>query len=864
MAKQDLQRNPVNYSDESRLREAIRLKNTAITTDGPYSVTSASSGATYSTVNGGEADVLDQLDNLIGDSIINASDINDINKVHTATVDDRLLEFTVPSWNFDSNRPFRVEIESDVPAGTVIQVKMNDDTAYSLKDIDGADITSLDAGYYTFIAKTGTPNFFVQAPTSSGAAGWLQQYDGTNAVLKNEKENDITVKADQYVNNEFYETAIVPENGDNSVVSLLHFDGTDGSTEIQDETNTQWIANGNAQLDTAQKKFGTASVLFDGTGDWIDRDGSDIDFSNRDFTIDFWVRRGAIASATERILGQNDSSATVASSSIRVWFNSSNQMVINVNNGTSFLSLTTTTTFTGTSDFIHIAIERYQNTMRVYIGGVADSSTLSLTNVTIKKSSNKLAIGRIGENASDYFNGHIDEFRMVIGEAKYTSNFTPPTSPYVFSPSQIIPPITKVTDTLKSLIHFNGTDGSTTIADDAGLEWTANGNAQLDTAQKQFGTASILFDGTGDWIDADGSKLDFSDDDFTIDFWAKRNTSGVFERISGKSGPSTDAANISLTIDFLPANTFRCQVSDGTTVYTSTSTGTVADTNWHHYAVSRDENTLKLFIDGTPDGTADISGVSINYTTYKVSIGRDGEITSNNFNGHIDEFRMVIGEAKYKGTFTPPTSEYVFADETNPNHKALIDGTLEMNELTVDNMYNGWISNVNLWNAGMEGQNSIDRQFGSASLTSTLLDIDVSEVDLSKSIVRGWTTSDRAEMSNIWVSFRFLDADTIRLFRTGTSGSCQCYWEVIQFDNSRSVQSGTINISNTRTTQVSLSAINSKKSLVFATYLASSGSNFSQQASVAWELVDDNTLEIYTDSSTVAQVTVEWFVVEFN
>src|SRR5512139_871383 len=59
----------------------------------------------------------------------------------------------------------------------------------------------------------------------------------------------------------------VPEGGGGS---LLHFNGNDGSTTFHDEAlNIDWIANGNAQIDTAQSVFGGASGLFDGTGDYL-------------------------------------------------------------------------------------------------------------------------------------------------------------------------------------------------------------------------------------------------------------------------------------------------------------------------------------------------------------------------------------------------------------------------------------------------------------------------------------------------------------------------------------------------------------------------------------------------------------------
>ena len=54
----------------------------------------------------------------------------------------------------------------------------------------------------------------------------------------------------------------------------------------------------------------------------------------------------------------------------------------------------------------------------------------------------------------------------------------------------------------KLLIHADGADGSTSFTDSSasGHTITANGNAQVDTDQKEFGTGSLLCDGTGDYL----------------------------------------------------------------------------------------------------------------------------------------------------------------------------------------------------------------------------------------------------------------------------------------------------------------------------------------------------------------------------
>src|SRR4051812_30020786 len=78
----------------------------------------------------------------------------------------------------------------------------------------------------------------------------------------------------------------------------------------------------------------------------------------------------------------------------------------------------------------------------------------------------------------------------------------------------------------RSLLHFNGVDASTTITDDVGLvTWSVTADAQLDTAQQKFGSASLLQDGTGDFVrsSAAGAIGGGTGAGWTIGYWARFN-----------------------------------------------------------------------------------------------------------------------------------------------------------------------------------------------------------------------------------------------------------------------------------------------------------------------------------------------------
>ena len=77
----------------------------------------------------------------------------------------------------------------------------------------------------------------------------------------------------------------------------------------------------------------------------------------------------------------------------------------------------------------------------------------------------------------------------------------------------------------KLLCNFNGADGTTPANNDESssahtLDFEKN--AQLDTSYKQFGTASLLLDGTNDAVNiAASNDFDFSDDNYTLECFVR-------------------------------------------------------------------------------------------------------------------------------------------------------------------------------------------------------------------------------------------------------------------------------------------------------------------------------------------------------
>ena len=217
-----------------------------------------------------------------------------------------------------------------------------------------------------------------------------------------------------------------------------------------------------------------------------------------------------------------------------------------------------------------------------------------------------------------------------------------------------------ITTNTKLLLHCDGSDTSTTFTDDGDTvhTMTANGNAQIDTAQSVFGGASGLFDGTGDFVDTlTHADWEFGSGEFTVEFRFRRNSTGSLEYVCGQSDSTP---SISWACRLNADNTLECLIVDVVpTVYNVIST-TIFNTAgvWNHAKFVRDGNTLRLFINGVQENTEDVTGISVRIKSNKLAIGTVGEWNSQFFNGWIDEVRILKGVADSTGNFTPPTTAY--------------------------------------------------------------------------------------------------------------------------------------------------------------------------------------------------------------
>ncbi len=228
---------------------------------------------------------------------------------------------------------------------------------------------------------------------------------------------------------------------------LLPFDGTNGATATDDLSNLNNAATfgGNASISTARSKFGGSSCHFDGTGDYVDIGGTywttGAAIDSGDFTIELWLNIDAWGGNDHQCFISNYGTGSGgwgfyvsvhSTRNVYHWHhNGSGWVYVNYSTGTRTpLSLDT---------WHHIAFTRSGNIFRLFLDGTQEDS---LTDSNAMTSSNAgaqsgIRFGALGA-ALDYpVNGYIDDVRITKGVARYTSNFTPPTTAHLTSAGDV-------------------------------------------------------------------------------------------------------------------------------------------------------------------------------------------------------------------------------------------------------------------------------------------------------------------------------------------------------------------------------------------------------------------------------------------
>lgn len=241
-------------------------------------------------------------------------------------------------------------------------------------------------------------------------------------------------------------SAVIGGGNDSYTVLMLHGEGSIADSSIggggaPPKTVT---ASGGCATTTAQAKFGTGSILFDGTKDFVYVDSTDADINDfymgtGAFTIDFWIR---LADPTaDAGIFQQYVDGTSYVDCVYTYAPAASTIMFNVVDAGGNVNLETVLVPVLTANkWYHIAVIRGW-------GGVANAWAITIDGVRMTDDKTDTSpwpdlnadfdIGRAQGTVSGYLSGWIDEFRVSKGIARWTADFSPRSKPYSDSVSRV-------------------------------------------------------------------------------------------------------------------------------------------------------------------------------------------------------------------------------------------------------------------------------------------------------------------------------------------------------------------------------------------------------------------------------------------
>jgi len=371
------------------------------------------------------------------------------------------------------------------------------------------------------------------------------------------------------------------------------------------------------------------SAYFGGSDDYLISSTNFTAIGTDDFTVEFWYNGGAQPDRYPCIIGTLDAFSATGAWRVQTYDNNTNRF--------QFTSAITNYIFTTTNyndnAWHHFAVTREGTNLRGFVDGVQQGSTQTMSD---SFTSRKILMMTQLRDGGDQV-GYVSDARVIKGTALYTSDFTPPTAP-----------LTAVTNT-ELLLNFQDAG----IYDRSGINnLDTVGNAQIDTAVKKYGTGSLEFDGTGDYLVLpDDSTLSMGTGDFTVEFWSYCTGTGYRIILDNNWNSTTNSWQIYINgedTEILHANGASSSIGVGT------AGNAVPNNQWTHLAFVKSGTTVKIYVNGTSTASG----------TMNVTFGRDSTNyigieagSSYPFVGYIDDLRITKGVARYTSNFTPPSAE---------------------------------------------------------------------------------------------------------------------------------------------------------------------------------------------------------------
>ena len=410
---------------------------------------------------------------------------------------------------------------------------------------------------------------------------------------------------------------------------------------------------GNAQVSTSVIKYGSGSMYFDGTGDYLllpndIETKTNVFFGSGEMTIEAWIYPTNVSTGVPAIVDYRPSSGFgapafsfwIMSGALSFYAGAYSGGAPVVEGGT--ISINTWT---------HVAVSRAGGVTKLFINGNQVASSTNAWNQTYG-STERLGIGATTVGTGNYFYGYISDLRITKGIGRYPYNFTPPTRSLPnFYAAPVTPTADPYFDYTTLLLPGSGTNGAqnNTFLDSStnAFSITRNGNTTQGTFSPFSQTGWSNFFNGSSYLAATsvGTNFTFGTGDFTWECWAWFPDTSTDCALFG-NGASGE-------MGIRRFSTGKIGISRNNVAIDASSAATVTANQWVHLAISRSSGTLRIFINGSQEYSAANSN-SYNVTN-EAFIGYNNGVYAIN-NTYISNMRIVKTGGIYTAAFTPSTT----------------------------------------------------------------------------------------------------------------------------------------------------------------------------------------------------------------
>jgi len=342
-------------------------------------------------------------------------------------------DFTVEFWTYiDKNGDNRY---TEFSAGGLLYSSGSGSVGPMVYYVGGARISSSTLSLYTWyhvalVRSSGTTKLYLNGTQAGSSYTDATDYGtaATNVIIGTDRGSN-TQFLQGYMSDlritkgtAVYKANFVPPTAPLTAVTnttlLLNMD----KAAIADKSGKMVLETfGDAKTSTAIKKYGTASMSFDGSGDGLYCiNNEQLKMGTGDYTVEFWMYQ--TSAAGNQVILEIGRASTAAGVGFQIdTVSGSLTVYYGPTIATAFASAVTPTLNT----WNHIAMTRQSGSTKFFVNGVqAGSAFTDNTNYTQAT----LWLGSNAGAGSAYFSGYIDDLRITKGYARYTANFTPPSS----------------------------------------------------------------------------------------------------------------------------------------------------------------------------------------------------------------------------------------------------------------------------------------------------------------------------------------------------------------------------------------------------------------------------------------------------